>query len=118
MPKTQTMPTVNHNGTPRAQLIATHQKAFNAIQDAITAIQECAPNGRDYPQGLDHLRAALAESKNRAEILAGILDELGNLIVHLDEPIDEEYDRKEWEKYDRGEWHDSDARDRHISRNR
>jgi hypothetical protein len=42
------LPIVNMNGTTKESLIEARSNAMIAIQDAMRALSECSPNGRDY----------------------------------------------------------------------
>jgi hypothetical protein len=42
-------PTLNHNGSSVSDLIDPRLAAYDAVQDAIKALQQVTPNGRDYP---------------------------------------------------------------------
>lgn len=42
-------PIININGSSRDDLIKPRLEACDALMDAITAIQQATPNGRDYP---------------------------------------------------------------------
>lgn len=45
-------PTIHLNGTSKESLFGQYEKALDAINAAIEAVVQCAPNGRDYyPQG-------------------------------------------------------------------
>lgn len=62
-------PTIHLNGTSRAELMEQFQNAHNALYQAMRALEDCAPNGRDYyPQGDSALSVAVAE--HVARILA------------------------------------------------
>jgi hypothetical protein len=53
-PEQFTYPYVNNNGATRESLIDARKQARSALRDALIAIGDCAPHGRDYqtaPQG-------------------------------------------------------------------
>jgi hypothetical protein len=41
------IPTIHLNGTSREQLLKDLQKAANRVRDALAAVEQTAPNGRD-----------------------------------------------------------------------
>lgn len=80
-----TFPTIHLNGTPLRDLIKRHEKAFEYIQDAMTMLCDCRPNGRDYyHQGHGFLDQALTEAFAREAKLQAVLDELGQILNYLD----------------------------------
>lgn len=46
-------PTLNHNGSSASDLIDPRIAAYDAVQDAIKALQQVTPHGRDYPGDID-----------------------------------------------------------------
>jgi len=42
------LPVVNMNGATKQSLIECRQDAYRALHDAMKALQECSPHGRDY----------------------------------------------------------------------
>jgi hypothetical protein len=46
-------PTLNHNGSSASDLIDPRIAAYDALQDAIKALQQVTPHGRDYPGDID-----------------------------------------------------------------
>jgi hypothetical protein len=48
-------PTLNLNGSSADDLIAPRREALDHLMDAIEALRRVAPNGRDYPAGVDAL---------------------------------------------------------------
>lgn len=80
-----TFPTIHINGTPLRDLIKRHEKAFEYIQDAMTMLCDCRPNGRDYyPQADGSLDAAMSEAFAREAKLQAVLDELGEILNYFD----------------------------------
>ena len=52
-------PTIHMNGTPLHALQEANQKACDAIREAVEALAQAAPNGRDYyPQSADAIHEA------------------------------------------------------------
>jgi hypothetical protein len=47
------IPTLNLNGSSADDLIQPRIAAYDALQDAIKALQQVTPNGRDYPGDID-----------------------------------------------------------------
>jgi hypothetical protein len=78
-------PTVHLNGTSKDELLRQLCDAHAAIAEAMRAMSECAPNGRDYyPQGADALSRATAEHRGRVERLADVQRELMDIAEHID----------------------------------
>lgn len=50
-------PIININGTSPDELIQTRRKAIEALDNAMKALQEMTPNGRDYPGNQELCRA-------------------------------------------------------------
>jgi len=46
-------PTINNNGSSVSDLIDPRLAAYDAVQDAIKALQQVTPHGRDYPGDID-----------------------------------------------------------------
>ena len=42
-------PVINNNGTDAFDLIDARRNAMDALNEAIEALKQCTPNGRDYP---------------------------------------------------------------------
>lgn len=71
------LPTIHLNGSSPDRLIEEWDAAYQAIGDAITALAQCAPNGRDYyPLGIAAYRTAENEHRARLTALHGIRDDL------------------------------------------
>lgn len=78
------LPTVHLNGTSRNELFETYFKALDAIASARVALNEAAPNGRDYyVQGPLALRKAQSEHADRLQRLEAIYNELHALAEHV-----------------------------------
>jgi hypothetical protein len=75
-----TFPTVHINGTNGADLLEQQLNARSAIFDAMKALQDAAPNGRDYyPQGPGAINCAIEEHSSRRASLERIYRELGQI---------------------------------------
>jgi hypothetical protein len=71
------VPTVHLNGTSRDSLLEGYKHAANAVRDAIIALDEAAPHGRDYyPQGKGSIDQAIQEHRERMLKLADVISEL------------------------------------------
>jgi len=63
-------PTIHSNGTSAQSLLDLYLTAGMAIRDAIRALEQSAPNARDYyTQELDSFAKAVAEHMSRIEKL-------------------------------------------------
>ncbi|MCR4300691.1 MAG: hypothetical protein NUV51_03700 [Sulfuricaulis sp.] len=79
-------PTIHSNGTGKQALIDGLCSACAAINDALAAVTEAQPNGRDYyVQGDDATRKAIAEHQQRIDALLGVRNELMAIAEHIDE---------------------------------
>lgn len=71
------IPTVHINGTSRAELERQIETAHGWLVTTIEALEQAAPNGRDYyPQGDGALQVALREHGARLQKLVDVRDEL------------------------------------------
>jgi len=78
-------PTVHLNGTSRVELMEQFQTAHNALYQAIRALEDCGPNGRDYyPQGDSALTVALAEHVARIRAIQAVDADIKALIEAID----------------------------------
>jgi hypothetical protein len=69
-------PTIHLNGTSRDALLEQATDAGNAIRQAMKAVEDAEPNGRDYyPQGSDALSKAQKEHVARLVKLRSVYDE-------------------------------------------
>lgn len=81
-----TLPTIHLNGTSLQALMDANDKAYRALGEAMEALAQAAPNGRDYyPQGPDALRAAISEHETRMGLLVIARRELEKIGEHLGE---------------------------------
>ena len=76
-------PTIHLNGTSARDLAEVYSNAARAVDEAIDAIAQASPNGRDYyPQGPDAMAKAVDEHSARLEALRQIRTELEELCVY------------------------------------
>lgn len=74
------VPTIHMNGTSKESLLRGWDKAYVAINDAMNALAEAGPNGRDfYPQGPEALAIAIKEHSARMTKLDEVRSELQEL---------------------------------------
>lgn len=77
-------PTIHSNGTSRDALLDAYCVAGGALTQALEALADAGPNGRDYyPQGSDAIRRATAEHEARLKKLREVRDELRALAEHV-----------------------------------
>ena len=70
-------PTIHLNGTSRERLAEDYANAAGAVRKAINALNDAAPNGRDYyPQGDAAIGEATREHLERLHKLEAVRDEL------------------------------------------
>lgn len=83
------VPTIHLNGTSKKELLQNIDNAFDKLNDAIYALCECAPNGRDYYIGLkagvthDRLQQAASEHAKRMSALYLVKSELQYLAEEI-----------------------------------
>lgn len=83
-------PTIHMNGTPPEQLVEQLLKAYRAVDDAMSALAEAAPNGRDYyPQGPDAVQEATEEHWSRIKKLRSVYADLEEMVISVQDEIDE-----------------------------
>ncbi len=79
-----TFPTIHGNGTSAEALTGALETASNALRVAAKALDETAPNGRDYyPQGPDAINKAGKEHRARADCIKRVQDELMAIWEHI-----------------------------------
>ena len=79
------VPTIHNNGTSLEDLSDRVETAINALTDAVTALEQMAPNGRDYyPQGPEAITEATAEHRDRLRRVRGVLSELYEYYGRID----------------------------------
>lgn len=70
-------PTIHRNGTGQDSLLAQQNNASELLRDAIRALEQAAPNARDYyPQGSEAFPAASKEHRARVIKLMEVRAEL------------------------------------------
>lgn len=75
-----TIPTVHLNGTKGDDLVEQLCDARSALRDAIKALQNAAPNGRDYyPQGPGAINEAIEQHSRWRQSLEDVYRDLGSL---------------------------------------
>src|SRR5262245_27547649 len=71
------LPIVHLNGTSRAELERQLVDATQAVREAIDALSQASPNGRDYyPGGPALFEAARKQHERRAKVLRDLCNEL------------------------------------------
>lgn len=79
-----TIPQININGTKASVLIEGYLKAKDALEAAITALDETAPHGRDFFN--DNLyQMAVTGHNERIAVLSQMRDDLYEVAMRLDE---------------------------------
>jgi len=77
------LPTIHLNGTSAKELCEQYSTAAFAVRDAINAVQNSSPHGRDYyPQGNCNCARAQHEHSQRLDALESIYRELEALWTH------------------------------------
>lgn len=83
------VPTVHLNGTSAENLIRPLIEARRALRHALQAVDETAPNGRDYyPQGDDAIGVATREHLRRLDRIQAVSRELDELLEGVQEQAD------------------------------
>jgi hypothetical protein len=83
-----TKPTIHSNGTSAQSLALQYSEARVAVETALEAMQNAAPNGRDYyVQGAEALDAAIDEHRVRCATLRVLVRDLETLEAHCAEFI-------------------------------
>ena len=77
-------PTVHLNGTSEEALLEGYCNANNALLDAIKALEDCAPNARDYyVTKIGDINAASAEHANRIADLVAVRRDINLIAEHV-----------------------------------
>lgn len=98
-------PTIHLNGTPPDRLLEQFTDAYRAVGDAMRALDEAAPNGRDYyPQGLDAAQESTSEHRRRAEKLRSVHAELEELVTSVQDQIDVIEEQRARRRNPSGRW--------------
>ena len=81
------IPTIHLNGSNKATMLEDLANAREAIRDAIRALGETMPNGRDFvpTQGSEAFRLAQSQHRARVDALADVMNELMALSVAIDD---------------------------------
>ena len=84
-PEGLVMPLVHINGTSAESLLEMREEAYLAIGEAITALQDMAPNARDYyPYNQpDVFNGAIEQYRRRLRLLNELQDELTAECEHI-----------------------------------
>lgn len=83
-----TMPTVNINGTDGAALRHGYMLALNAVNDAIVAMGQTFPHGRDYQLAPERASVARAEFEAHVTAMAKVRDYLEEIVLDINAQID------------------------------
>ena len=82
------VPSVHLGGTSKEELMRQYLQANTQIREAIEALQQATPHGRDYVltahQSHDRLQAALEQHRWRVKLLEQVQRELEYLIEQID----------------------------------
>lgn len=80
------LPKIHLNGSSADDLTCQQYTVYEAAQKLIEALQQAAPNGRDYyPLGPNALPRALDAHRNRILAVQGIARHAEAIIVHINE---------------------------------
>jgi len=72
------------NGTSADDLLSQLKAASRALQDAYKALQQAAPNGRDYyTLGSGAIKRASDEHRSRLERIDSVKREIDEIAVHV-----------------------------------
>jgi len=78
-------PTIHLNGTSKGELLDQLCSASSAIADAIKALENAGPNGRDYyPQGSYAMRDAQDQHARHVNALVLVKSEIDQIAEHID----------------------------------
>lgn len=80
-------PTLNINGSSADDLIQPRIAAYDALRDAIKALQEVTPNGRDYPGDNDQCVVDRQAHYDRLAAITAIATEIVAEAVLIKEQI-------------------------------
>lgn len=81
-------PTMHLNGTSASALAEQYQRASDALYDAIRALEECAPNARDYyPQGPQTFAQVQKEHAERVQRVRSVRQEVYALLEHCNDRV-------------------------------
>lgn len=78
------LPSIHVNGTSARQLLDDYHDAAHHLQEALNALDRCAPNGRDYyPQGQFAINRAIEEHVRRTSWIRSALAEIEAIGEHV-----------------------------------
>lgn len=78
------LPTIHLNGSGAKSLIEQNRAAWNALRQAVEALDSAAPNGRDYyPQGDYAIGEAMREHTERVKPLLKAMRDLEAIAEHI-----------------------------------
>lgn len=84
------VPSLHLNGTSPDQLVEQLANAQRATSDAMLALEQAAPNSRDYYlQGADAFKEAMMEHRVRLNKVSSVHDELTELMILVQDQVDE-----------------------------
>lgn len=79
-------PMIHLNGSSRERLLEQQTDAAAALREALEALVEASPNGRDYyPQGSGAVQAAMREHEDRLRRIQSVLCEIEALAEAISE---------------------------------
>ena len=76
-------PIININGSSAFDLIDQRRNAMDALLEAIDALKQCTPNGRDYPGHYDRCIADRETHFDRLSSLHAMREELLDEALHI-----------------------------------
>jgi hypothetical protein len=76
-------PILNINGSSAFDLIDQRRHAMDALLEAIDALKQCTPNGRDYPGQYDRCIADRDTHFDRLAALHALREELLDEALHI-----------------------------------
>ena len=76
-------PIININGSSAFDLIDQRRNAMDALLEAIDALKQCTPNGRDYPGHYDRCIADRETHFDRLAALHAMREELLDEALHI-----------------------------------
>ena len=76
-------PIININGSSALDLIDQRRNAMDALLEAIDALKQCTPNGRDYPGHYDRCIADRETHFDRLSSLHAMREELLDEALHI-----------------------------------
>jgi hypothetical protein len=76
-------PVINNNGTDAFELIDARRTAMDCLMDAIEALKQVTPNGRDYPSEYDRCVADRNTHFDRLAALHTLREELFDEALYI-----------------------------------